>query len=372
MPERPPLGENGDTAAYEEQLTEAALWLERLSHGADEGTRASFECWLAASALNASAFESVRHTHDFTRGAADRPEILALRQQTLARTMLGPASTRRRARPFLQNHRSEGHGETTTNSRNGRAKAVVAAGFATCLGVGIWLAAGQGLPVRERASLSAEAVREETIYRTEVGEQSTIELADGSQIVLNTASAVRVAYSGSARRVTLDHGQAFFTVAKEAGRPFTVEADGRVVTAFGTAFDVRIQKETVQIALLEGKVSVSPRANAQQGTVMLKPNDMLIADKNALEVVKLANPASFTAWREGLLIFQNDELQSAVEEMNRYSATRIVLNDEAVAHHRISGTFRIGQTTAFLEALRGMFPIHAEKRGDEEIVLTAN
>lgn len=372
MPERPPIGENGETAAYEERLMEAALWLERLSRGADERTRASFECWLAASPLNASAFENVSHTQNVTKRAAERPEILALRQQTLARTALGHASTRRRGLPFLRNRRCEDHGENSTDGRNGSVRIAFAAGLAACLVGGIWLAAGQGLPFRESVYLSADSAPAETVYRTGVGEQSTIELADGSQIVLNTASAVRVAYSGSARRLILDHGQAFFTVAKDAERPFTVEANGRVVTAFGTAFDVRIQKETVQVALLEGKVSVSPGGNAQQGTVTLQPNDMLIADKNTLEVVKLANPASLTAWREGLLIFQNDALRSAVEEMNRYSATRIVLNDEAVARLRISGTFRIGQTTAFLEALRGMFPIHAVKRSPDEIVLTAN
>ena len=370
MPERPPIGEKEETAAYEERLMEAALWLERLSRAADEDTRDSFERWLAVSPLNASAFEDVSHTQDMTRRVAARPEILALRQQTLARTTLGRASARRHGFRFLRSRTSEDH--DSTGSRNGGVRTVFAAGLAACLAGGIWLAAGQGLPFRDSARLSADAAPAETTYRTRVGEQATIELADGSQVALNTDSTVRVAYSGSARRVILDHGQAFFTVARDAGRPFTVQADGRVVTALGTAFDVRIQKDRVQVALLEGKVSVSPGGNAQQGTVTLRPNDLLIADKNALEIVRLANPTSLTAWREGLLIFQNDELRSAVAEMNRYSATRIVLNDETVARLRVSGTFRIGQTTAFLEALRGMFPVHAVKRGADEIVLVAN
>lgn len=359
-------------AADEERLMEAALWLERLSGGADVDTRTSFDLWLAASPLNASAFESVSHIQDVTKGAADQPEILALRQNTLSRTALGRGATRRSALPFLRNRTAGGHGENSTDRRNGRGRAAFAAGLAACFAAIIWFAAGQGFPFRDNTGVSADTFPAETAYRTGVGEQATIELADGSQIVLNTASAVRVAYSDSARWLILDQGQAFFTVARDADRPFTVEADGRVVTAFGTAFDVRIQKETVQVALLEGKVSVSPGGNAQRNAVMLQPNDMLIAGKNTLEVVRLANRASLTAWREGLLIFQNDDLQSAVEEMNRYSATRIVLSDEAVARLRISGSFRIGQTTAFLEALREMFAVRVVKRSPEEIVLAAS
>lgn len=367
MSEKPPIKETAGPTTCEEQLVEAALWLEQLSRSGDDGTRASFECWLAASPLNGAAFESVRQTARFARHAADRPEILALRQQTLARIALDRTPTRGRWFSFLHNRAAESRGE----DRKGGFKVALAAGLAACLAGGIWLAASQGFSLRDHVSFSASPAIAEALYRTGVGEQATIELADGSQIVLNTDSIVRVAYSVGARRLILDQGQAFFTVAKDPGRPFTVEADGRVVTAFGTAFDVRIQHDVLQVALLEGKVSVAPAGKVQQGVVMLRPNDMLIADKNTLNLVKLDNPAAFSAWREGLLIFQNDELGFAVAEMNRYSATRVVLSDEAVARLRLSGTFRIGQTRAFLEALQEMFPVRTEQHGAEEIVLTA-
>ena len=356
---------------HSQRLVEAALWLERLSEEVDPGARASFERWLAASPLNVSAFENVSNVQVAASFAADDPEILALRHQTLARVALSTGRTRGRGVLFRRGGPRR-RGNRFFASSNDRFKAALAAGMAVLLlgSTGIWLA-GVGMPFRGMAALSTEAEIAEATYRTGVGEQATIELADGSQVVLNTASAVRVAYSASERRLILERGQAFFTVAKDAGRPFTVEADGRVVTAFGTAFDVRIQKSTMQVVLLEGQVSVSPRANARQETMMLKPNDMLIADESAMAIIKPPNIASLTAWRDGLLIFQDDELRAAVEEMNRYSTTRIMLDDETVGSLRISGTFRVGQTAAFVEALREMFDIRVVKRGSEEIVLTA-
>lgn len=357
--------------AHSQRLVEAALWLERLSDETDVGTRASFESWLAASPLNMSAFENVSKVHLAASLAADETEILALRHQTVARVALNTRRTRgggvllRRGRPRRRSDRFFASG-------NNRFKAALAASMAVLLlgGMGIWLA-GVGMPFRGMAALLTDTGIAVATYRTGVGEQATVELADGSQIVLNTASAVRVAYSDSERRLILERGQAFFTVAKDAGRPFTVEANGKTVTAFGTAFDVRIQKSSVHVVLLEGQVSVSPGENAWQKTVMLEPSDMLIADESAMSIVKPQNVASLTAWRDGLLIFQDDELRAAVEEVNRYSTTHIMLDDKTVGGLRISGTFRVGQTAAFVEALREMFSIQVVRRGEEEIVLAA-
>src|SRR4029077_10931085 len=76
-------------------------------------------------------------------------------------------------------------------------------------------------------------------FATQIGQRSSINLADGSIVVLNTASRIQVSFDARIRRVQLLSGQAWFEVAKNQVRPFIVEAGDRIVTAHGTAFDVR-------------------------------------------------------------------------------------------------------------------------------------
>src|SRR5690606_15969424 len=103
------------------------------------------------------------------------------------------------------------------------------------------------------------AATEGGAFRTAVGERSSITLSDGASVVLNTNSRIEVRYTPERRNVRLLAGQAWFQVAKHPERPFVVEAGDRRVTALGTAFDVRMDsRDSVQVTLAEGKVSVEP------------------------------------------------------------------------------------------------------------------
>jgi len=77
-------------------------------------------------------------------------------------------------------------------------------------------------------------------YATRIGERSTIRLADGSVVTLDTASRVSLDLTTANREVHLLGGQANFEVAKDKARPFVVYAGDRRITAVGTAFDVRL------------------------------------------------------------------------------------------------------------------------------------
>lgn len=95
-------------------------------------------------------------------------------------------------------------------------------------------------------------------YHTNTGEQRDIQLADGSQILLNTNTAVSVDYQQSLRQITLHHGQARFTVAKDAQRPFEIKSGGLTVRALGTVFDV-YQQESGDIDVTVQEHAVAAR-----------------------------------------------------------------------------------------------------------------
>ena len=93
-------------------------------------------------------------------------------------------------------------------------------------------------------------------YATAVGEQTEAVLDDGSKVWLNTDSEIVVVITPEQRRVALQRGEAYFAVANDLARPFTVELQGQVITALGTEFNVRRVAGGFQLSLVEGSLAV--------------------------------------------------------------------------------------------------------------------
>jgi len=292
-------------------------------------------------------------TEQLVRSLAGEPAILALREETLARVQ-------RRSPPRAL--------------RRWLGAASLAASLILALGIGLWVAGGPA--ASPGATLAGSAAAGERI-RTGVGQRAEVELADGSRVMLNTASELRVAFDGRRRRIELLRGQAWFEVARDPQRPFVVAAAGREVTALGTAFDVRIDRGQLEVMLVEGRVSVTDPAREGMGAdgrgIELSPNQLLVAGPGGVAVARVADPEPVEGWRNGMLIFDDRPLSEAVAEFNRYSARPIAIADPATGAIRISGAFRIGDDRAFIGALSAGFGVEAQRGpGGAGIVLRRN
>jgi transmembrane sensor len=202
-------------------------------------------------------------------------------------------------------------------------------------------------------------------FRTAVGQQATVTLPDGSQLTLNTDTVVRTKADEDRRLVYLDRGQAFFKVAKNPRHPFVVQAAGRTVTALGTAFDVRVDHGELKVVLVEGRVRVQsakpsavPPANGAAPTPAPPPmtTDMaagsqLVAVTDSDWRLTSTNVERETSWLKGQLVFDDQALGAIVEEMNRYSTRKMVIDDD-LAQRRLSGNFTPGDVHGFSQALR--------------------
>ncbi len=93
-------------------------------------------------------------------------------------------------------------------------------------------------------------------YATNVGQRSTFALDDGSSVELDAESLINVKFSDRGRDVELVRGQVLFNAARDPHRPFIVHAGNRTIVAIGTEFDVRLDRRSVQVTLIEGD---SPR-----------------------------------------------------------------------------------------------------------------
>lgn len=347
------------TQTGQDRYDQAAEWFLRRQRGAlSEAERAEFERWMKQG-RNASAYESV----DFAWSCADEAAVRPATRTDSARAAAMTADAYRAA------------------SRRGawRPAAAAVAAIVIAAGAGsVFMARGGGStgpgPVLAEHA-PAEAAGPET-YATAVGERSTIVLADGSQVMLNTDTRLAVDYSDAERRIELQQGQALFDVAENPDRPFVVKAGGREVTALGTAFDVRAEAETLRVTLIEGSVSVEDADNEPSGTpdtpTRLKPGEQFVAEDGAAPEVRVAQIEHVTSWREGKLIFSNEPLRQAVAEVNRYSARKIVLADSALGDLRVSGVFRTGRTDSFVQAVGAYFPVEVKETARDEIVLRSS
>ena len=207
-------------------------------------------------------------------------------------------------------------------------------------------------------------------FATDIGEQRLVQLADGSSVRLDTASQIRVRFDGHRRVVELERGQALFTVAHDAQRPFQVEAGGTQVTAVGTVFDVRRDEAGVQVVLVKGIVDVA--ASGEGGRLRrMTPGQLTRVTKAGATTISPADLERATSWSDGRLVFRDTPLRQAVAEMNRYLTDPITLDAPTKENETVNGVFRTGDRDAFVSAASAVFDLQASPRKDGAVHLSA-
>lgn len=217
------------------------------------------------------------------------------------------------------------------------------------------------------------AAAESTIYATTTGALREVPLADGSRITLSSDSRVRVTYSRDQRHIELQRGEAFFAVAKDARRPFTVVAGERRVIAVGTRFDVRRDSADLRVVVTQGLVRLEADARAdgrRQPVTLLPAGSIALASGDGVTVHSgpVAQAEDRLSWRSGLLVFHDTPLAAAAAEFNRYNTRKIVVADATAGALRIGGNFRWSNADAFVRLLQQGFPVRVQHQADRIVV----
>ena len=250
------------------------------------------------------------------------------------------------------------------------------------------------------------------LYATTIGQQQTTTLADGSVIMLNTNSQIKVDYGEAYRDIRLLQGEAHFTVAKKADKPFRVYAGNGRAQAIGTAFSVYLKDQAMKVTVTEGRVALASLTRAGPDGQLLPAIDSSIepsaADSVArledlyvetLTTLKAGGSASIQniaggqvrnefaldsvetidsqelakrlSWRKGLLTFNGDPLEDVVNEISRYTTVSVEIADPAVRAIKIGGRFPIGETEAMFEALETNFALQVTRLSQDHVLLSA-
>lgn len=209
---------------------------------------------------------------------------------------------------------------------------------------------------------------------TGLGEVRLVTLDDGSSVMLNSQTSVKIRYSDSQRRVELLHGEAYFTIVRDVRRPFLVDVAGAHLRAARAAFRVRkLDGRPVDILVDQGGIALGA-AGASDPVVMQANTRLLLpplAAGGTAPMPRTISPGLVSrelAWREGKIAFEGERLDQAAAEFARYSKTRIEIRDPTLAGEPVSGLFSASDPMGFSRAVAGIFDAQVEQREDVVIL----
>lgn len=215
-----------------------------------------------------------------------------------------------------------------------------------------------GLALGAAAACLAIAVLPDAVLRlradaaTGTGESRRVTLADGTVIHLAPRSAIATRYTAAARRVTLLAGEAFFEVAPAPDRPFIVSAEGLEVRVIGTAFDLRLAGDQLEVAVQHGHVRLSyGRATPPLEADLTAGERMRVALDGGAATRGRLPPAEVAGWRDGVLFVQDATVAEVVEMLRRYHAGWVLLRDDRLAARRVTGLYDLSDIGRALRAL---------------------
>lgn len=346
----------------------ATEWHTRREQGLNTAEEAEFRQWLAANPSHKAAFAHLNEGIQLLRRLP--PDRIAhLRGASSART----PQTQSGSDPAEKCHQTHGIREQRwsaparefgwlSNLLNVRATTLGLC-CAAVLAVGVGWQQWQKQPTFTQT------------YAVERGKRLNVPLPDGSELSIDSDTQVEVALYRDHREVRLTEGQAMFSVASDAARPFEVLAGNARVKVVGTRFSVRYLTRgasagEVDVEVEEGHVMVANAKPERGASKANEPVDLIagqavrVSSSGTLGDVTSLAPGSVAPWRKGLIRFASTPLAEALQEMERYGPTNLVIRSPDVAALAIGGSYQIGNPGAFARVLPQILPVRLIHRDD--------
>ena len=306
---------------YADPITDMAMdWLIRIEAQPENANqKAEFERWLAEDHMHASAFSRIATMWDLPE-LKEATEILAAKHPVGTED---PKVIVFKPRP--------------AKSSKTWMRAVAAIAATVVVAVGVY----------QYPSLMLQWNAD---YVTQAGMVRQLTLPDGSQLTLNTNSAVALDFTEGRRNVKLLQGEAYFDVVKDAEHPFVVAAQFSQTEVKGTAFTVRSEDDQDVVVLQRGVVEVSLESSPAV-SVELRPGQEVFAERNALSHVQPADVETSLAWLSGRMSFNAEPLEKVVAQVQRYYPHTILIARDSLKSNLVSGNYRLDNPEGILRSL---------------------
>lgn len=314
---------------------EAVAWFTRMNGKPSDADRRHFEEWLAADPARRRAYDDVRAL--WSSAEIPGADVAREEESSLAN--------------YLDDVRRMRKQKVRARVRNTAIICLCAA----MAGSWLWL---------EKPNLLQDMQAD---YVTARGERRTIELQDGSTIILDVDTAIDVDMAANERGVRLLRGAAFFTVTP-SDVPFVVRARDGEARVLGTTFDVAIRDENVLVTLESGSLQVTEATTSRN--VTLAPGEGVTYSPAGIGQTEMIDASERLAWHDGRIVFTNARLGDVLHQLERYREWRILVPDGALADRRLSGSFAVDDTGAALAAIQSLVGFTINDIGGRLVVIT--
>lgn len=203
------------------------------------------------------------------------------------------------------------------------------------------------------------------------GGEFCLTLSDGTRVWLNSETSIQypVAFGAKERRVFVQ-GEAYFEVAKDANKPFTVQFMSSSVTVLGTSFNIRAypEEKRSQTTLAEGSV----RIYSPGSSMLLKPGEQAEVSALSGEMVKQeVEVKNFTSWKDGRFVFEQQPLEDIMRTLERWYDIRVIFKDEGAKRISLSGNMkRYGDFSQVMKMLQMTGDVRFELHGNDVYITT--
>lgn len=203
------------------------------------------------------------------------------------------------------------------------------------------------------------------------GGEFCLTLSDGTRVWLNSETSIQypVAFGAKERRVFVQ-GEAYFEVAKDAKKPFTVQFMSSSVTVLGTSFNIRAypEEKRSQTTLAEGSV----RIYSPGSSMLLKPGEQAEVSALSGEMVKQeVEVKNFTSWKDGRFVFEQQPLEYIMRTLERWYDIRVIFKDEGAKRISLSGNMkRYGDFSQVMKMLQMTGDVRFELHGNDVYITT--
>ena len=225
---------------------------------------------------------------------------------------------------------------------------------------GAYVVNQEGTKITYKKAASNQKETRQLVYNTmdvPYGKKFQLVLSDGTEVYLNSGSSLTypVAFYDQGPRNVVLRGEAYFTVTSDSLRPFTVSTQIIDTKVLGTEFNISSYQddEHMKVVLVKGSLSVGQNNSSDSSPLLLKPNQLASYSYSNKELSKEnVDVSSYIAWKNGLLLFKNEDFYHIAKKLERRYDVKIEIKNLKLSKERYTGRFKTETIEEVLKAFQ--------------------